>query len=622
MKFTTRFFTQGLLCLFICFLSTTAIHGQNNDFQHKKDSLLKVIESTKGEKKLKAYSQLICTPFSDETIKLQYINDFIREARKQENKKYESVAYRCELVYLWNNLRNDEYEQKANEYLPFFKKNDSSEYYYDIYESLATLLVTNGNYDHAMEVAKQIYAEAKQEECLYGISKATSLMAKFYLVEKRYEDAEKYYKETLENALKLIKKKSGQAKDYHLAENYHLVSRAYKDLEITLAYQNKLNERLALMPVWKKHSRNFEETFGDPDFNLMHYYRAYSRIYIEKEEYDKAELYCDSMVPITPHLALNYIYGLKVSICEGRKEYNSAIDWINKGIEHLTNRGELSATVELLKDKGRILGKMGQLEESYSVFSLAFQRNDSLRLAENNAQLDEIRTQYEVDKHIAEKKLEHSYFLFALSGCMLLTIALGIWIHYSRKVTKKNRQLAQQIKEMAAQQENLIKETLEKTSFIPYFPNETTSIAAETTIDPDLCVESRMDKLCVAIRDLLLKDKIYRNPTITQEAMIKKLGTNRKTFDKAMDYCFNMSFSDYVNILRLKDAVQLLEQSDLLIEEISEKVGFGTAQTFRNQFSAKYNMNPKDYRNLIKTAEVIWPMPNVVSNTERNLLPK
>jgi len=63
-----------------------------------------------------------------------------------------------------------------------------------------------------------------------------------------------------------------------------------------------------------------------------------------------------------------------------------------------------------------------------------------------------------------------------------------------------------------------------------------------------------------------------------------------------MTYCFKVTFSDYVNFLRLKDAVQLLEQSDLSIEEISDITGFGTVRTFRRQFNDKYNMAPKDYR--------------------------
>ncbi|MDR0232008.1 MAG: AraC family transcriptional regulator [Dysgonamonadaceae bacterium] len=590
MKFETLFFAKGLLCLFICIIHTTVIYGQNSDFQHQKDSLLKVIASTQGEEKLEAYRILIRLRFPEEEIRLRYINDFIREAREQQNKKYESVAYRYELVYLWNNLKKDEFKQKANKYMPFIKKYGSSEHYYSTYATL----IGFGNNKERIEKVKQMYAEAKREECLYGIVRATLLMATLYSMEKRYEEEEEYSRETIKNALKLIKEESGQV------EYYHIVSKAYVDLYFALINQHKQDECFALMPVWKKHTANFEETFGYSDPNLLQYYRIYALIYIDKEEFAKAELYCDSMKPMVPPLSLSYIYNINASICEGRKEWNSALDWVDKEIDHCTNRGgELDYVAYLLMKKSRILSKIEHAEKTCSTFEKAIQLNDSLRLLENNAQLDEIRTQYEVDKHITEKEHLRSNLFFALGGCVLLAILLGVWIYYSRKITHKNRTLAQQIKESTAQHEEQIKEMLAKTSFLPYSLNETTSVA-----DNDLCVESRMDKLCAAIRDLLFKDKIYRDSSLTQELMVEKVGTNIKLFSEAFEYCFKMQFKDYINFLRLKDAVYLLEQSDLSIEEISNKAGFGTVRTFRRQFIAKYNITPKDYRNSIKTPDI------------------
>jgi AraC-like DNA-binding protein len=61
-----------------------------------------------------------------------------------------------------------------------------------------------------------------------------------------------------------------------------------------------------------------------------------------------------------------------------------------------------------------------------------------------------------------------------------------------------------------------------------------------------------------------------------------------------------MHFSEYIIELRLRDAVVMLEASDVPIIEISEKVGFGTLRTFQRQFTAKYNISPKDYRALAK----------------------
>ena len=75
--------------------------------------------------------------------------------------------------------------------------------------------------------------------------------------------------------------------------------------------------------------------------------------------------------------------------------------------------------------------------EAYSVLKKATLLIDSLWLIENNAQLDEIRTQYEVDKHVAEKERQRIIIFFSIGGCIVLAIALGIWIYLNRKITKR-----------------------------------------------------------------------------------------------------------------------------------------------------------------------------------------
>lgn len=118
-------------------------------------------------------------------------------------------------------------------------------------------------------------------------------------------------------------------------------------------------------------------------------------------------------------------------------------------------------------------------------------------------------------------------------------------------------------------------------------------------VDLKLCPETRRNQLCIAIRKIILKEKAYRDPNMTRDNLIELLGTNKELFIDAFQYCFEMSFPEYLNLLRLKDAITLLEQSDLSIEEISERVGYGTVRTFQRQFQNKYNMSPKDYRKVI-----------------------
>ncbi len=116
----------------------------------------------------------------------------------------------------------------------------------------------------------------------------------------------------------------------------------------------------------------------------------------------------------------------------------------------------------------------------------------------------------------------------------------------------------------------------------------------------ELCPESRRDKLCLALRDLLLKDKIYREATLSRDGLVERLGINRFDLEDAFLFCFGMPYSEQINLLRLNDAIVMLEESDLSMAEISEKASFGTVRTFQMQFRKKYNMSPRDYRKLAK----------------------
>ncbi len=59
---------------------------------------------------------------------------------------------------------------------------------------------------------------------------------------------------------------------------------------------------------------------------------------------------------------------------------------------------------------------------------------------------------------------------------------------------------------------------------------------------------------------------------------------------------FHMSFSDYINTLRLAEACRYLESTDRSVTEISELVGFGTPRTFNRVFQKHHGLSPTEFR--------------------------
>lgn len=61
----------------------------------------------------------------------------------------------------------------------------------------------------------------------------------------------------------------------------------------------------------------------------------------------------------------------------------------------------------------------------------------------------------------------------------------------------------------------------------------------------------------------------------------------------------NLSFTDYISILRINTACELLSETDKKIADISGEVGFGTIRSFNRTFHKVMGMTPQNYRNSI-----------------------
>lgn len=64
----------------------------------------------------------------------------------------------------------------------------------------------------------------------------------------------------------------------------------------------------------------------------------------------------------------------------------------------------------------------------------------------------------------------------------------------------------------------------------------------------------------------------------------------------------NMSFQEYVNMLRFEHAMQLLVQTDKKLIDICMESGFSESKYFNNIFAKNYSMKPKKFRKLAQNS--------------------
>lgn len=79
-------------------------------------------------------------------------------------------------------------------------------------------------------------------------------------------------------------------------------------------------------------------------------------------------------------------------------------------------------------------------------------------------------------------------------------------------------------------------------------------------------------------------------------AMAALSGLPERSFKRRFAKATGMAPLDYVHTLRLEEAKQMLETTDLPVEAVANEVGYEDASFFRRLFRRKVGMTPADYR--------------------------
>ena len=85
------------------------------------------------------------------------------------------------------------------------------------------------------------------------------------------------------------------------------------------------------------------------------------------------------------------------------------------------------------------------------------------------------------------------------------------------------------------------------------------------------------------------------NPALTVDVLCSLMGMSRTSFYNKLRALTDQAPGDYIRLIRLKRAVQLLKEDEHSITEIAEMTGFSDAKYFREVFKKHYNVSPSQY---------------------------
>ncbi len=83
---------------------------------------------------------------------------------------------------------------------------------------------------------------------------------------------------------------------------------------------------------------------------------------------------------------------------------------------------------------------------------------------------------------------------------------------------------------------------------------------------------------------------------VSLDDMSRELHLSKYHISHLLNNKLGISFSGYINMLRINNACELLRRTDKSIADVSEEVGFGSIRTFNRVFMQIMNTTPYDYR--------------------------
>lgn len=110
--------------------------------------------------------------------------------------------------------------------------------------------------------------------------------------------------------------------------------------------------------------------------------------------------------------------------------------------------------------------------------------------------------------------------------------------------------------------------------------------------------ESRIDEIFGKIRTLAEEKQVWRDVNITRDSFADMVGCNRTYFTEAIKERTGLSYTQYMNSCRIREAIKVLSDTadDTPLKELSVQLGFLTLANFYASFKKETGMSPAAFR--------------------------
>lgn len=118
----------------------------------------------------------------------------------------------------------------------------------------------------------------------------------------------------------------------------------------------------------------------------------------------------------------------------------------------------------------------------------------------------------------------------------------------------------------------------------------------EYILSPIVQMSNSTANLTLQIRNAIEYIEQHYFEKISLSSLAENIGFSSEYFSRLFRKETGINFVTYLNNIRMKHAIELLETTDMKVYEIADKVGFTTLSYFSTAFKKKFGQNPYEYQ--------------------------
>lgn len=415
------------------------------------DSLLKVVQALPADSsRLEKLYLLACQDQVSPSC-VFYLGELLKEATRQDNKKYQCMAMYAHVVYYFNCQDEGNTVSWMNKLSESALKYKYYNFYFSGKRAEITIYIIKRKIEYSITEAEKMYQLARKLKDIKGMSSAKLCLMIAYTMSARYKEGVEAGLEaynllpadaTLETRLSVMQEialSCASMKDKNLPKylaefenilekslqrsydkssfnsNYLILESLYTDYQLDKGNMDEARRHL------KKMNQYFSPTSYIPNRGL--YYDVYSHYYRIVREYDKALVCADSAISL---------------------------------LSGVSDNGGLGYCIK----RAAILADYGRFDEAIPAFRKLLAQKDSFYRDLSTSQMEEIHQMRNMDNLLLEKEQHKSMIHYCIIA--LIVIALLILIPSTVRiyhVRKRLRKEEEKIREMSriAEEANEVK---------------------------------------------------------------------------------------------------------------------------------------------------------------------